>query len=672
MKCFSSMGALDPSPDRTIARLRRGASAGLVAFALALAAPAAEPTESEGNRLPWRAAGWSERQAAAHLLDRLTFGPRPDDVDRVVEMGLERWLEAQLEGNLPEPDLERRLAPLSSLGLSAVEAAERFPTPAMVLRQAVAAGVIREDEIAMVQSRDGLDGNERDAELRRRVVAFAERQGYGSQRQLLGEAMAAKLLAAVYAENQLTEVLTDFWFNHFNVSITDRESRVYVPSFEQDAIRPHVTGRFRDLLGATAKHPAMLLYLDNARSTAEEDRPTTMSRRLDRRLRPHARHRLMDRHREQQRRRPNRSTGLNENYARELLELHTLGVDGGYTQEDVLEVARAFTGWTVVPPRAMMDRSGARLDRALAADIGFERQRGFLFRADAHDEGKKVILGHTFRAGRGLEEGEAVLDLLASHPSTHRHLAAKMAVRFVADEPPESLVERVADVLDRTDGDLGRAVETIAYSPEFWAPEARRQKIKSPFELTASALRALDAEVTNPRSTIRWLGRLGQPLYAYQAPTGYPDRAAFWVNTGALLNRMNFGLELAAGRLDGVEIDLAALAGYREPESPSDALRTYARLLLPERDLGETVRRLGPMLRDPELAERLEAAVDEDTEPTPDPFAGEMDLADERSGEGDSYWRDAHDHHDHAALGPPSAVEQVVGLILGSPEFQRR
>ena len=600
--------------------------------ALLLLAAALVPGSAVGDELPWKEAGLTEHEAAAHLLDRLTFGPRPDDVDAVVEMGLEAWMERQLAGDLPDRELERRLAPLETLGLSAEQAAEKFPNPGVLLMQARQAGVISDETAQSILSGDR---DRRDPDMRRQLIEYARQKGYGAQRQLLGELMVNKLLRATYSENQLQEVLTDFWFNHFNVSLTDNQSRVYIPSYEQDAIRPHVLGDFREMLGATAKNPAMLLYLDNAQSTADEGSPTTMERQMRDRYGNRAR-RGMERHRERQQRRPNRSTGLNENYARELLELHTLGVDGGYTQDDVIDVARAFTGWSVVPPSMVREMENVRLERAMSAGVGFEREGSFLFRADAHDEGKKTILGKSFPAGRGIEEGEAVLDLVSEHPSTADHIARKLAVRFVSDEPPAELVERLSKVFRRTDGDLHAMMETLVESPEFWSTEARRQKIKSPFELATSALRALDAEIREPRETVDWIQRMGQPLYAYQAPTGYPDRADFWVNTGSLLNRMNFGLELATGRVRGVEIDLAALNGNREPESSLDALETYAALLMPERDLESTIAQLEPMVTDPRLGERLNEAAPEPEVAALETESLEMDIFGEprRAGEG--------------------------------------
>lgn len=634
------------------------------------------------SEAPWKEAGLDSRQAAAHLLNRFTFGPRPGDIERVVEMGIDAWLDEQLRGDLPEPRLEAKLAPLKALRLPSREISETYPNPGRLLVMAQRQGLLSPEDAPTA------GGSLREQQRTRRTLMKASRElGYRPQRELLGQLFAQKVLRAVHSPNQLEEVLTDFWFNHFNVAMSDNQARGYLVSYERDALRPHVLGDFRTLLGATARHPAMLLYLDNAQSGADRDRATTIDgiRRRRGGFGPPRRGpgRLNARRRggesgarprgRQQGRQP---VGLNENYARELLELHTLGVDGGYGQEDVVEVARAFTGWAVLPPnldpraqdrirwlRSIQDRGG----------MGFVIDGEFLFRADVHDAEKKSVLGKTLPAGRGIEDGEDVLDLLAGHPSTARHLARKLAVRFVCDEPPAELVKRLASSFERTGGDLSAVIRTLVRSPEFWSPESRRQKIKSPFEVAVSAVRALDADVESPAALVEWISRMGQPLYNYQAPTGYPDRAEAWVNTGSLLNRMNFGLELATGRIAGVQLDLLALNGNREPESMDDALSTYAHLLLPQRDLTATLDRLTPLVGDPELVRKVAQAAPEPS-PTADPMesseTGFFEMAEMmeevRPGRRFARVRQQRD------LPPPTALGGVVGVILGSPEFQRR
>ncbi|MEM1202439.1 MAG: DUF1800 domain-containing protein [Acidobacteriota bacterium] len=646
----------------------------LATASLALAAVAANatPDPESPDPLPWRAAGLDERAAAAHLLDRLAYGPRPGEVDRVVAMGIDAWVDRQLRGGLPDPEVERLLSGAKSLGLSAQETALRYPAPGQVLREALREGVIDRDAAQAALGSRGDPEARRDPAQRRKVLRWARDQGYRPVREATGELMAQKLVRAVYSENPLTEVLTDFWFNHFNVSITDNQARVYVGPYERDAIRPHVLGDFRAMLEATAKHPAMLHYLDNVRSVADDGAPTALAANLQRmegRRGPRARTRRAGGVRE-------RPQGLNENYARELMELHTLGVDGGYDQDDVREVARAFTGWATYPP----GRRGADLERRIERarrfpGAGFVIEEDFVFRADVHDAGAKTVLGHRLPAGRGIEDGRQVLDLLVTHPSTARHLARKLAVRFVSDDPPEALVERLAESFQRTGGDLRGMTRTLVESPEFWSPEARRQKIKSPFELTASALRAVGAEIVDPGETVRWIARLGQPLYAYQAPTGYPDRADAWVNAGALLGRMNFGLQLATGRIPGLRLDHGALDGHREPASLEEALETYVPLLLPERDPKSIVPKLLPVIRDPELATKVQQlAPAADTAVADDGLWGEDDDWSPLQEPQGRRWRGR--RWDRRPP-PPTQVDDrpvahVVGVILGSPEFQRR
>jgi len=549
--------------------MRAAVLTAVIALTVFAGASAVERTPS--YRFPWKEAGLTEREAAAHLLNRFSYGPCPGEIDRVLKIGLDRWFERQLAGRQAEPGLER-LDALPALSMPARRIAEVYPPRAVALRQGL--------------------------------------QGYRSQRELIGQLMAQKLWRAAGAENQLTEVMTDFWFNHFNVSLTDNQARGYVLSYERDAIRPNALGDFRGLLGATARHPAMLLYLDNAQSAAPMvDRPS----RSDFEALPRTR----------------RPRGLNENYARELLELHTLGVDGGYNQADVIQVARAFTGWTLMPPGPRRLVAEAKLRRA--EGLGFVVEDEFLFRADLHDVEEKVVLGRKLPAGRGVEDGEEVLDLLARHPATARHVAHKLAVRFVSDEPPRALEERLAGVFLKTGGDTREMLRVLATSPDFWSRRTVGAKIKSPFELAASALRATGGRIEDPRELAGWIARMGQPLYAYQAPTGFPDRGEAWVNTGSLLQRMNFGLQLAAGRIGGVDLDLADLNGRREPASRDEALQVYAGLLLPGRNLEPVLAQLGPMIHNPELAKKVDAG-----------------------------------------SRAPRPLEQVVGVILGSPEFQRR
>ncbi|HEV7504784.1 MAG TPA: DUF1800 domain-containing protein [Thermoanaerobaculia bacterium] len=626
--------------------------------------------------LPWKAAGLTERQAAAHMLNRFAFGPRPGDVDAVAKMGVERWFERQLGGDLPDAKVEEELQPLPALHMATAEIARTYPPAGQVLRQAREAGVLPKD----VAPKD-LQGDDK-KELRQKVMEWGRGQGYRPEKELTEQLMVQKLTRAVDSENQLSSVMTDFWFNHFNVSLTNGRARAYLLPYERDAIRPYALARFRDLLGATAKSPAMLIYLDNAQSSAPAGATTTMQDEMQRRpMRGRGRFAKVAQGGAATGKKG--SKGLNENYARELMELHTLGVDGGYTQQDVVEVARAFTGWGVMPPGKNREQAENRLARAeKAGGLGFHSEGEFLFRADQHDAGEKTILGTKLPAGRGIEDGEAVLDLLAAHRATAKHIASQFAVRFVSDHPPQALVDRLTDVYLKTGGDSRRLLVAIAESPEFWSKESVGAKVKSPFELAASALRATGSHLDDPKETLKWIARMGQPLYAYQAPTGYPDRADAWVNTGSLLNRMNFGLQLAAGRVKGVDLDLTALDGGHEPESREAALKTYSALLMPGRDLTATLKLLTPMVTDPNLAKKVDKASLK--EPAKSTAAG--GAADEELLAGGSEMamtgKNIKTVKVRGQLGdepkqpidkrPPTPLEQVVGVILGSPEFQRR
>ncbi len=444
--------------------------------------------------LTWSATGTAQRSGVpgrpddrtiVHVLNRIGFGPAPGDVEKVRRMGLAAYIDQQLQPErIADAGMTERLAGFTTVAMSTRELADTYFVPALMARQRRQRQTTQEPSMMQTAPRQPVPG------------------AGNAERQVLGELAEQKLLRAIYSERQLQEVLVDFWFNHFNVFAGKGPVRMYLTEYERDAIRPHAMGRFRDLLGATAKSPAMLFYLDNWQSAAES---TTM--------RPGPRQQNMRR-------------GLNENYARELMELHTLGVDGGYTQKDVQEVARAFTGWTIRQPR-----------------MGGE----FRFEPRMHDEREKVVLGQRIAVG-GMKDGEAVLDLLARHPSTATFIATKLARRFVADEPPPALVDRAAKRFAQTDGDIREVVRTIVTSPEFFAAPAYRAKVKTPLEFVASAVRAAGVNVLTARPLVQAVRELGMPLYGCQPPTGYSDEAAAWVNTGALLNRMNFAVALTSRR----------------------------------------------------------------------------------------------------------------------------
>ncbi|MEM7355301.1 MAG: DUF1800 domain-containing protein, partial [Acidobacteriota bacterium] len=599
-----------------------------------------------GRRLPWREAGLTEHQAAAHLLDRLTYGPRPGEVEEVAAMGLGVWLEGQLAGHLPGALLNTKLARLSALELDHRQMIEQYSYSKNYLaQQAIAARVI--DPVDY----DGENGESRRRDAEAALMQFAMRRGQAPETKLLNQLKSQKVLRAAFSESQLVEVLTDFWFNHFNVSATHDTARVHLLAYERDAIRPHVLGSFRQLLGATAKHPAMLKYLGNYHSVANAhvmtlfDLEVSELGRLSPLDNPTLRQQLAKTVRwtspEARRRQPDLPRGLNENYARELLELHTLGVGGGYSQRDVIEVARALTGWTTFPPGRLRDRLETALVSPTAINMGFVVDDEFVFRSDQHDSEAKSVLGLHLEAGRGIDDGEEVLDLVARHPATARHLMTKLATRLISEPPPLALVDHLAEIWEVTDGDLAEAVLALVESPEFWSPEARRSKIKTPFELAISSLRALDVEISDPDYVIRWIRRMGQNLYSYAAPTGFPDEGDRWTPAGPLLARINFAQVLAAGKVRGVEVDLEQFLGQRQLQSVEEAVVTYFPILMPQRDPQLTLELIGA-LPDEASIESAQAETSADVRPP--------SLAVIRA------------TRQHAA--------RAVGLLLASPEFQ--
>ena len=430
----------------------------------------------------------ADSAAALHLLNRLTFGPRPGDLAEVQRLGVGRWLERQLDPSRLPDSVERRVRESYPVAfLSPVELFERYPPPQLARRAQAQAGTAPDSML-----REELARQYRDA---------------------AGQIIMATLEREIADDRQLQEVMTDFWFNHFNVFIGKNQDRYLVADYIERAIRPHALGRFEDLLRATARHPAMLVYLDNWQSVAPGATPPRFGRRPPGRM----------------------PTGLNENYARELLELHTLGVDGGYTQQDVENVARILTGWGIVGP----------------ARGGFD----FEFHDWAHDRGEKTVLGVRFPAGHGEDEGLALLHMLAEHPATAHHIATQLCQRLVADQAPDGCVDAAAAEFLRTHGDIRAVLRAIVATEDFWAPANRAAKTKTPLEFVVSAMRVTRAQPQGPALALV-LRQLGEPMFGEQVPTGYAETAEEWVNGGALLNRMNVAVALAAGRLPGVTVDL--------------------------------------------------------------------------------------------------------------------
>lgn len=614
----------------------------------------------------------SSNQQIVHVLNRLTFGPLPGDADEVRRLGIEKWIDRQLHPErIPEnPALEDKLKPFETLRMSAEQILKDYPlmAPGLAFRQPPLSELLSPDQVRRVLNGtaeervavlDSLDAAKRkqvltvlappllasipaiqkeadaarqamqeerakemrrvmpplndllnpdqmaaalrgnpeqlrelfaylDPDKRRQVAgalppqvlaAFPEMRREGMkarqpQQVLTDDLRQGKVLRALYSNRQLEEVLVDFWFNHFNVQEGKTNVRPLVASYERDAIRQHVLGHFKDLLLATAQHPAMLYYLDNWESIAPgaldigpfSGPPQIFAQQLSR-----------------------QAHGLNENYGREIMELHTLGVEGGYTQQDVIAVARCFTGWTIRQPNTRPE---------------------FVFASFMHDTGEKTVLGHKMAAGGGIEDGLQVIDILAHHPATARYISKELAQRFVADDPPKALVDRMAQTFTKTEGDLRAVLQAMFSSSEFLSEGAWQAKLKSPLEWVVSAVRAMGGSASDAYTLAQRISDLGEPLYAKVEPSGYLNNGDGWLNTANLLGRMNFANSLASGQIPGVTVDGARLDG---------------------KDVATVAQEL--LLREPALQTR--------------------EALDKR-------------------LGQEATGRFVAGLVLSSPDFQRR
>ena len=617
---------------------------------------------------------WTERERALHVLNRLTFGFRPGDLERVMSVGVDKWIEQQLQpDSIPDSALDAHLAPLHTIRMAPEDMVAAFPSQAWInqvaqgkapmpserneyslyevllerfyqqrrdamVKPAAATTTTADTSKSDIQQQDQDRAHRLAAQLldspkSQRIVALtampvsdritlatslrgeardrlladfspAERELFVAMsaptQVVVGELQQAKLLRAVYSERQLQEVMTDFWFNHFNVFVYKDADQYLTTSFERDAIRSHALGKFRDLLLAVAHSPAMLFYLDNWTSVGPESPSAKALARGPAN---------------------NATLGLNENYARELLELHTLGVDGGYTQNDVIEVAKVFTGWTIQQPQ-------------LAGE--------FLFDAKRHEPGPKTVLGRTINEA-GEQEGIRVLDFLARSPATAKFISTKLARRFVSDDPPPALVARMAQVYLASDGDIREVVRAMVHSREFWSRAVFRAKIKTPLEFVASAIRATGSDLNNAGALQGVLARMGEPLYQCQTPNGYPTTANLWLNSDALIARFNFAVSLTSGKVPGVKFDaprvlaLGVLTRMPVEKSmlPMSADGSQAAVTLLEKTLigGEISRNTDAIVR--------------------------KQLQDLQVG-------------GTLLKNPDSTLGTIIAAILGSPEFQRR
>ena len=614
------------------------------------------------------------QKQAVHALNRLTFGPRPGDVDQVLAIGLDKWIDQQLHPDkIDDSALDARLSPFRTLRMDTREIVENFPPEQMIkavadgkqslpsdpLKRAVYQAQLdryqdkenRKQETAVAgpdkmtdderarRRQERIDADQKVEELLdmppdlrvKAVLKMSPEEQRAMTSSLQGdkrdeflegmnprqretiealnypqqvvnnELVEGKLLRAIYSNRQLQEVMTDFWFNHFNVFMGKGADHYLLTSYERDVIRPHALGKFEDLLVATAQSPAMLFYLDNWLSVGPN---SDVANGIPKRAGNDWKRRVRSRGQTNQSK--GKRNGLNENYGRELMELHTLGVNGGYTQEDVTEVARVFTGWTLKQPM---------------------QGGGFTFEERTHEPGDKIVLGHRIKP-KGEKEGMEVLHILAHHPSTAKFVCTKLAMRFVSDDPPQPLVDRMTQTFLKKNGDIREVLKTMLDSPEFWAPDAYRAKVKTPLEFVVSALRASGADVTDAMPIARQLQNMGMPLYGMQPPTGYSMKADAWVNSSALLGRMNFALALTSGKMRGVKVDFERVAAQNDPQQTLAALEND---LLAGDVSRQTHEVISARLQDSKISRRK---------------------------------------LDDPARPPNTPV--IAGLLLGSPEFQRR
>ena len=665
-----------------------------------------------------------------HALNRLTFGPRPEDAAAVKQVGLDRWFEEQLHpAKIDDSALEARLAMYPAMKLQQAELLRRYPNPQMLRQmvqmkmplpsdqvertiyrvelaryqqamakleaaQASAAAAVMKNGSSPEMAKGGADdaatalpGDSVDPgtpamsshedqfysgleavkivnlppdERMQRILAMQPEEMAAFRRSLNPGELAAvadglnpqqrevltaleggprmigveltgtRLLRDVYSQRQLEAVMTDFWLNHFNVYVRKNQNEPYLlPAYERDAIRPHALGRFEDLLVATAKSPAMLVYLDNAQSIGPGSQAAMRVARL-------------------KAQRPDMPVakalpqGLNENYARELMELHTLGVNGGYTQADVTQVAKVFTGWTVDPPL---------------------RGSGFQFEERRHEPGSKTVMGVTIHEG-GEREGLQVLHMLATSSATAKFISNKLAVRFVSDTPPPALVDRMAQAFLSSDGDIATVMRTMFESPEFWSPEVYRSKMKTPIEFVVSAVRATNAEVDNPMPLVRALDKLGMPLYGMQTPNGYSWMAEPWVSSGALVGRMNFAVALSSNRVGGTYVDWSALLGQPEVQQSTMVAST---------DPAAKEARLEALLLGQPASEQTRTTVIKEIDGQTAQQQAEKQFG-IQSRDAEPMWAVL---NAAAPRGPARPqldrdAAMMAGLLMGSPEFQRR
>jgi uncharacterized protein (DUF1800 family) len=595
--------------------------------------------------------GLSNDQKITQLLTRLTFGIRPGDFEHVKAIGFNEFIAQQLDPeSMKDSALDERLRNLPTLTIGTPELIEQYtppkpapspspqpsmsvlPSPAATATSAVAeqkgiitpslspSGTEQQMKMEKTQPQNSMMQNQVSAQEMKPAGGEAMKGSQPSSKPptpkpvknpqlVVTELQRAALLRAVYSERQLFELMVNFWENHFSIFANKDADRFLLTEFDRDTIRPFALGNFRDLLGATARSSAMLYYLDNWQSSVQRHYPATNDK-------------------------PARTVGgINENYARELMELHTLGVDGGYTQEDVQEVARCFTGWTIRKPN----------------EVGL-----FFFNPRAHDNGEKIVLGHKIPAGGGISDGDKVLDILAGHPSTANFIATKLARRFVRDDPPRSVINRAAATFLKTSGSIRETLRTIITSPEFFSAAAYRAKMRTPFEYVAAAMRAVKAETDADPSVFGWIARMGQPIFGRLTPDGYPDRAAQWLAAGSMLERLNFAVALSNNKLKGTHIDPARILSQTDLNSPAAAADHLSQLILTGG-----------------VSDKTRGAIDKIAREASDAPATASTLPATRATQPINYANTAVVDNPKTPVAP-LFVAGLISMVLGSPEFQRR
>ncbi len=628
----------------------------------------------------------SDDQKIMHVLNRLGFGARPGDVQKVRALGIQKYIDQQLNpGSIDDPVSEVKVKNLEIFNLSTSELFAKYPNPGALLQQLEGRN---NQQNAAANQPQGEQTQAQQRERRQKIAELYTKYDLKPANQILPSIVANRVLRAVYSERQLQEVMVDFWQNHFNVFAGKAAVRWYIPSYERDVLRKNALGNFKDLVAGTAQHPAMLFYLDNFESVSPNagnaGNNGQNARRVQQLMQNGGRINQQQRDRikqqtgatdaqidqrikdaqanPQQPAQQQRRRGINENYARELMELHTLGVDGGYSQNDIIEVAKCFTGWTIADPRgyrraAAYDIKGTenrqleRIQRLAGVPDDIESGE-FYFNARNHEKGAKTVLGQKVDEG-GVKDGLKVIDMLVSSPATAKHIARKLAVKFVSDTPSDALVGRVADTFQKSKGDIKTTLKALFNDKDFFAPENYRAKIKSPFELAVSSIRTLGADTNASPAMVAMLNKLGEVPYGYQAPTGYPDTAEDWVNTGALLERLNFAVAIASNRIPGTRVDLK---GFESKDKSQILDKALAGIL--DSDISASSKAL--------LLKQIE-------QPLPEVKAGDelaepADVPNMRQGQQGGQNR-------QARLLNPSGnpdVFKVVSLVLGTPEFQRQ